>query len=175
MYGKTVTGTFEGYVTSPYTFLKGGSSSPVDNTGGATAIKKFYGFNTVATKMTSGAQINGYGIIVSNNEYGIVGTASIRFNNAVNLSAYKYLKCKVGKLRLSTGTVSYTIGASTNTAATTYTRLTSLSADEGTLILDVSDLTGTYFICFEVSGNVNVVSSSRSCIAHITEAILSNS
>ena len=131
MYGKTVTGTFEGYVTSPYTFLKGGSSSPVDNTGGATAIKKFYGFNTVATKMTSGAQINGYGIIVSNNEYGIVGTASIRFNNAVNLSAYK--------------------------------------------ILDVSDLTGTYFICFEVSGNVNVVSSSRSCIAHKTEAILSNS
>ena len=81
--------------------------------------------------MTSGAQINGYGIIVSNNEYGIVGTASIRFNNAVNLSAYK--------------------------------------------ILDVSDLTGTYFICFEVSGNVNVVSSSRSCIAHKTEAILSNS
>ena len=131
LYGKTVTGTFEGYVTSPYTFLKGGSSSPVDNTGGATAIKKFYGFNTVATKMTSGAQINGYGIIVSNNEYGIVGTASIRFNNAVNLSAYK--------------------------------------------ILDVSDLTGTYFICFEVSGNVNVVSSSRSCIAHKTEAILSNS
>ena len=125
--------------------------------------------------MTSGAQINGYGIIVSNNKYGIVGTASIRFNNAVNLSAYMYLKCKVIKRNLTTATVSYILGVSTGMAATTYMRSTSLSADEGTLILDVSDLTGTYFICFEVSGNVNVVSSSGSCIAHITEAILSNS
>ena len=175
LYGKTVTGTWEGYVTSPYVFLMGGTSSPVDNTDGATGIKMFAGFNTYATKKTSSSPfINAYTIIVNNNTKA-TGTASIRFNRAINLSEYKYIKCRVQKNNLSTGSVTHVLGVSASSSATGYTRSTSISADEGVLILDISSLSGEYFLYVEVAGTTNAVGTGGTIISIIHEVTLSNS
>ena len=170
-----VTGTWEGYVTSPYVFLRDGTSSPVDNTDGATGIKKFADFNTWALKRTSdSAFINAYTILVNNSSTGVTGTASIRFNRAINLSEYKYIKCSVKKNLLRTGSVTHVLGVSASSSATAYTHSTSISMDEGVLILDISSLSGEYFLYVETKGNVNAVATGGSTISIIREVTLSN-
>lgn len=171
-----VTGTFSGIATSPYVFLKYGNSinnPPVDATGGATAIKKFLSWNTSGGK-ASGSYINAYYIGVNNNVYGDTGTASIRFNNAVDLSSYRYLKCNVIKSGLSTGTVSYILGISTSTSATSYSRHTSISVDDGTLVLDVTNLSGPYFVYVEATGTLSRIESGGTKIIYITNITLSD-
>ena len=171
-----VTGTFSGIATSPYVFLKYGNSinnPPVDATGGATAIKKFLSWNTSGGK-ASGSYINAYYIGVNNNVYGDTGTASIRFNNAVDLSSYRYLKCNVLKSGLSTGTVSYILGISTSTSATSYSRHTSISVDDGTLVLDVTNLSGPYFVYVEATGTLSRIESGGTKIIYITNITLSD-
>ncbi|MCR1940071.1 hypothetical protein [[Clostridium] symbiosum] len=173
MYGKTVTGTWEGYVTSPYVFLMDGTSTPVDNTNGATGIKMFSGFNTFAVKQTTGIYINSYVITVGNNTR-TTGTASVRFNRAINLSVYKYIKCRVMKNNLASGSVTHVLGVSESSNATAYTRSTSLSVDEGVLILDVSSLSGEYFLYVEVTGTTNAIGTGGTKISYIHEVTLSN-
>ena len=176
LYGKTVTGAWEGYVTSPYVFLRDGTSSPVDNTDGATGIKKFADFNTRALKITSdSAFINAYVILINNSSTGVTGTASIRFNRAINLSEYKYIKCSVKKNSLRTGSVTHVLGVSASSSATAYTHSTSISMDEGVLILDISSLSGEYFLYVEVTGTTNAIGTGGTKISYIHEVTLSNS
>lgn len=78
------------------------------------------------------------------------------------------------KNNLASGSVTHVLGVSESSNATAYTRSTSLSVDEGVLILDVSSLSGEYFLYVEVTGTTNAIGTGGTKISYIHEVTLSN-
>lgn len=151
IYGKSVTGTAQVYTQTP-TDIR-------NNTGG---VIDTYGYNTVDSN----------GILVQANG---VTANTIRTNNAFNLSNYLYLKAVFGA-RIYSGAygLNVKIGVSKNANNTGITWSNSLyvKINGGTLVLDVSALSGMYFIYIYALCDSNSSSSQR-CYA--SSMYLSNS
>ena len=149
IYGKSVTGTWEGYTTSPLKFYVDGTWSNMATTG-----------TTVVENSGDLKRVNNTdNIQITNSVTTLIRMSSVAFswrlNSAVNLTDYKYVKLKVTS---GSGYVKYMLGVSTSSTATSYTKSVTLTS-AGTLILDVSSLSGNYFIYFKVLGNSNVTTS----------------
>lgn len=126
LYGKTVTGTFEGYVSSPLYFFNNGTWSNLQTTGMA------------------GATLDSSNLILSAYQMG-------RLNQTVDLTSYKYLKVKgrcgsapVNGYKFSTG-VSKSASAMDSGMEKRNVLDTRSNGPEYN-ILDISSLSGNYYI-----------------------------
>lgn len=137
LYGKSVTGTAQQYVSSP--------SSVFDGTGWGSGLSPGLSSNTSANIMpgtNSGA-----------NQYNINGIsdACIRTNCAVNLTGYKYLKAVVSSSKYYDEWFQFYLCVSTSANYSGYTATSAKSADstsKNTIICDVTNLNGMYYIYF---------------------------
>ena len=126
LYGKTVTGTFEGYVSSPLYFFNNGTWSNLQTTG-----------------MTS-TTLDSSNLILSAYQMG-------RLNQTVDLTSYKYLKVKGRCGSTPVNGYKFSIGASKSASAkeTDMAKLNvldTLSNGPEYNILDISSLSGNYYI-----------------------------
>lgn len=159
-----VLGSFEGYTSSPLYLYNKGIWSNLQTSGvTVTAIQGDgeFGENSSGSKsllmkifgsVTSGKYIMG------------------RLNQTVNLTNYKYLK--INDINTTNITSNY-IGVSTNSALTS----TSFAAStfynrHGMIVVDISTLTGNYYIYFYSKASN---SSSKSTNSSFSEIFLSNS
>lgn len=149
-------GNFQGAAVSPYAVFKAkaGSAQPdnvvIDNTGGTTQM--------VASGICSASFItidknNCWQMVLSSNQ-GMNSRGNItihrRVNNSVNLSNHRYLRLKYTKGSGFGGMIG--VGVSANASTTSYTSLATATAADGQIILDISNLSGNYFIYFYVDG-----------------------
>ena len=154
LYGKTVTGTFEGYVASPLYFFNNGTWSNLQTTGMT---------NTTAT-----------GTYLSLNS-GSIG----RLNQTVDLTNYKYLKVKAQTKNPSSAGYKFYIGISksaseTDNSISVYNVFNSTSSALGVNIFDITSYQGGYYIY--IFGFINLYSgSAATSIGSIYEIFLSNS
>lgn len=128
-----ITGTFEGYTTSPLYLFNAGTYG-----GGQNGITK-----TDATassfNYSIGTSISGTGIYR--------GNIYFRFNNTQNLSNYNYIKV-YGSCENWTG---LGVGISTNSNTTSFSAssecgFTSSSSGNNTAILNISSINGSYYV-----------------------------
>lgn len=137
LYGKSVTGTAQQYVSSP--------SSVFDGTGWGSGLSSGLSSNTSANIMPG---TNG-----GSNQYNIngVSNAYIRTNCAVNLTGYKYLKAVVSSSKYYDEWFQFYLCVSTSANYSGYTATSAKSADsksKNTIICDVTNLNGMYYIYF---------------------------
>lgn len=142
IFGKT--GTFEGYVTSPLNIFNNGTWG-----GGVSGITGLHGDPNLM-----GTYID---VSIGRKNSNIRRTCNLRLNSAVNLSSYSYLKVDVTFEKGTTiSDVKHTVGVSTN-AGLQLSASEPLStvggivaygsvANDGTVIVDVRNLSGNYFI-----------------------------
>lgn len=169
IYGKTVTGTAESYVSTPSAVFSSGawgsglSADFTTNSGLLTIIKSG---NVYVTSSTAGAT-----------------EVYFRTNCAVNLSSYKYIKSGVilGTM-YNTGTCSLKMCVSTSpnfsgyvatTSAVSATGTTSTESEvrkNATIVADVSSLSGMYYIYYIWSAGSSVASANTAYIKSITLA-----
>ena len=130
IYGKSVVGTWEGYVTSPLYLFKNGAWSNLQTTG----------FNNGASSDT-----------LMGSSYLCIDDLC-HLNQAVNLTSYNYVKivCATYSHIMTGGAY---LGVSTSSSLTDLTKCAkyvavdiSSSKTDTTIILDVSSLTGNYYI-----------------------------
>ena len=126
LYGKTVTGTFEGYVSSPLYFFNNGTWSNLQTTG--------------MTSTTLGSS----NLILSVSQMG-------RLNQTVDLTSYKYLKVKGRCGSTPVNGYKFSIGVSKSASAkeTDMAKLNVLDTRSNGPeynILDISSLSGNYYI-----------------------------
>lgn len=137
-------GTHEGYVTSPLNIFNNGTWG-----GGVSGITGLHGDpNLMGTYIDVG---------IGKKNSNIRRTCNLRLNSAVNLSSYSYLKVDVTFEKGTTiSDVKHTVGVSTN-AGLQLSASEPLStvggivaygsvANDGTVIVDVRNLSGNYFI-----------------------------
>lgn len=137
-------GTHEGYVTSPLNIFNNGTWG-----GGVSGITGLHGDpNLMGTYIDVG---------IGRKNSNIRRTCNLRLNSAVNLSSYSYLKVDVTFEKGTTiSDVKHTVGVSTN-AGLQLSASEPLStvggivaygsvANDGTVIVDVRNLSGNYFI-----------------------------
>ncbi len=190
IYGKSVTGTFEGYVTSP-TYLLNGS-------------------NTWANLQTTGVTCTSYPSWFANCDYtskgtyrdegdswislGCQGNSSTnqsgviicRLNQTVNLSSYKYIKWSTTLSCWKKGTLTAYLGVSTSSSVTSVSSLSSkysysvsctstseAESSAATMISDVSSLSGNYYIYFAL--NISFTSSDATASLSGSKLWLANS
>lgn len=158
-----ITGTFEGYSTSPLYIYNEGVWNGLQNTG------------ITATTLNTEAYILGNYLEVSTKSGGVGAGSSLlaRLNQVVNLTAYNYLKIY---FRVTAFDVDYTkpiIGVSTNQSITAFASLNprfEFNQRKGLAILNISSITGSYYIYF----GLYVVKSSNS-YTDVTQIYLTNS
>ena len=126
LYGKTVTGTFEGYVSSPLYFFNNGTWSNLQTTG-----------------MTS-TTLDSSNLILGAYQMG-------RLNQTVDLTSYKYLKVKGRCGSTPVNGYKFSIGVSKSASAkeTDMAKLNVLDTRSNGPeynILDISSLSGNYYI-----------------------------
>ena len=126
LYGKTVAGTFEGYVSSPLYFFNNGTWSNLQTTG--------------MTSTTLGSS----NLILSVSQMG-------RLNQTVDLTSYKYLKVKGRCGSTPVNGYKFSIGVSKSASAkeTDMAKLNVLDTRSNGPeynILDISSLSGNYYI-----------------------------
>lgn len=164
-------GSYEGFISTPSTFYKGNDASYTNNTGGATAIEN-YGMSVSFSEVSS-TNIKRYYMRVNYRNQYLYGVYAGRFNNSVNLTDYRYIKAYLRDEVLSNDGVMI-LGISQSPSATSYSAQASLSSS-GTAILDITNLTGNYFVYFKVSGtNASVRLGDYTDLAGISSVILSN-
>lgn len=120
-----ITGTHEGYVTSPLYLLNDGEWSNLQTTG-FTATVGSVSYNK------------------DDKDYYFDGIA--RTNQAVNLSSYNYLKGDLFGGRYNGKDYDVVLGVSTSANLTTENFSASYKGHSGTFVVNVSNLTGNYFI-----------------------------
>ena len=126
LYGKTVTGTWEGYVSSPLYFFKNGTWSNIQTTG-----------------MTNAAVTETY-LRLNSSSLG-------RLNQTVDLTNYKYLKVQARTENTQPAGYRFVIGISkspseTSSSISIYKLFSSTSVEIGTNIIDISSYQGGYYI-----------------------------
>ena len=126
LYGKTVTGTWEGYVSSPLYFFNNGTWSNLQTTG-----------------MTNTTDTGAYLTLKSG--------ATGRLNQTVDLTNYKYLKVKAATVATASPGYRFNIGISKSPSETDgtialYNTFTSASTSIGINIFDISSYQGSYYI-----------------------------
>lgn len=175
IYGKSVTGTWEGYATNPTYLLRSGEWENLQTTGltcvsfpdwleGCDYNSKGSNRNDGDDYITLGCQGTAGG--------GKSGLIICRLNQTVDLSSFNYIKWPASLFISRAGTITGYLGVSTNSKLTT-TSLTSAysqsitntssstnSSDSYTFISNVSSLTGSYYIYFIL--NMNLTSSDAS-------------
>ena len=143
LYGKTVTGTFEGYVTSPLYLYNNGSWNGLQTTG----ITKVGGYD--------GALDSTYYIRLRASASKSSWTC-VRFNSSCDLTNYKYLKVRINDAKILGG--SYTVarvGVSQSSSKTSVSssmdaNISFSSFNRGDIVvLDVSALNGGYYVYLE--------------------------
>lgn len=143
IYGKSVTGTFEGYVTSPLYLYNNGSWNGLQTTG----ITKVGGYD--------GALDPTYYIRLRASTSGSSWTC-VRFNSSCDLTNYKYLKVRVNDAKVLGG--SYTVarvGVSQSSSKSSVSsdmdaNISFSSFNKGDIVvLDVSALRGGYYVYLE--------------------------
>lgn len=162
--GKTifgVTGTFEGYVTSPLYLFNRGKWNGLQTTGltEINAEGSAYLRATFTDSIGFGARSN-FGERVN-----------ARFNQKVDLTNYKYLKILAAK---SNNNKYMMVGISDSASAglSSYLASAKLTTDEGYAILDISSITGAKYIYIEAEMSNGY--SGSNVIAFCYEVILSN-
>lgn len=128
-----IIGSWEGYADSPLYLLNG---------------RTWSNLQTPGFTLTSGNFISPDRYQECYNFDGIA-----RLNQTVNLSNYKYLKGELQGLRAGGENYNVILGVSKSANLTTNSFVASYTKYEGTFIVDVSGLTGDYYIY--VSGPVN--------------------
>lgn len=141
-----VVGTYEGYASSPLYLFKSGTWSNLQTTG----MTKTKGTNDVVL-------LNGTLHICS---FGKTEIGLARLNQTFNLTNYKYIKAK-----LKTGEDMGRIGIGTSAGITALASLTKYSDEfkSGIAILDVSSISGNYYI-YLICRCTRVVSGSGSIL-----------
>lgn len=143
IYGKSVTGTFEGYVTSPLYLYNNGAWNGLQTTG----ITKVGGYD--------GALDSTYYIRLRASASKSSWTC-VRFNSSCDLTNYKYLKVRINDAKILGG--SYTVarvGVSQSSSKTSIS--SSMDANKSfssfnrgdIIIMDVSALSGGYYVYLE--------------------------
>lgn len=128
-----ITGTFEGYASSPLYLLNGTTWSNLQTTG----------FYTVSYYGGASAKSGYYQLTGGDGEYGW-----FRLNQTFDLTNYNYLKanmspqhcCKAGTLGISKSTDAY------YSYGNGWKNLTSYASGNGVVILNISSITGYYYI-----------------------------
>lgn len=143
IYGKTVTGTFEGYVTSPLYLYNNGSWNGLQTTG----ITKVGGYE---------GTLNSTYYIYLRASASKSSWTCVRFNSSCDLTNYKYLKVRINDAKILGG--SYTVarvGVSQSSSKTSIS--SSMDANKSfssfnkgdIIIMDVSALSGGYYVYLE--------------------------
>lgn len=144
IYGKTVTGTFEGYVTSPLYLYNNGSWNGLQTTG----ITKVGGYE---------GTLNSTYYIYLRASASKSSWTCVRFNSSCDLTNYKYLKVRINDAKILGG--SYTaarVGVASSPDKTsigtssmaTYISFPSFNRGD-IIVLDVSALSGGYYVYLE--------------------------
>lgn len=149
IFGKT--GTFEGYVTSPLNIFNKGTW------GGGVSGYSALNVGNGGIYLNSGANLR---LMTGKKNSAIPRTVNLRLNAAINISAYSYLKVDFtieSSTQFTLPTCS--VGISTNpgltlSASDPLSKVSGIAAyssanNNGTLILDISKLSGNYFIYLE--------------------------
>lgn len=162
--GKTifgVTGTFEGYVTSPLYLFNRGKWNGLQTTGltEINAEGSAYLRATFTDSIGFGARSN-FGERVN-----------ARFNQKVDLTNYKYLKILAAKDK-DNKYMMVGISDSASAGLSSYLASAKLTTDEGYAILDISSITGAKYIYIEAEMSNGY--SGSNVIAFCYEVILSN-
>lgn len=162
--GKTifgVTGTFEGYVTSPLYLFNRGKWNGLQTTGltEINAEGSAYLRATFTDSIGFGARSN-FGERVN-----------ARFNQKVDLTNYKYLKILAAKDK-NNKYMMVGISDSASAGLSSYLASAKLTTDEGYAILDISSITGAKYIYIEAEMSNGY--SGSNVIAFCYEVILSN-
>lgn len=132
IYGKTVNGTAEQFLSSPSVVVNSAS----DNSGG------FSSNNSSANIKYD----KPYGYSINNTS----GTTYIRSNNAFNLTPYKYLKaeCRGGRYKGVDSKLAMAVSTNPNYGGLVARSATTSGSTTATLISDVTSLKGMYYIYF---------------------------
>lgn len=149
-----ITGTYEGFVTSPTTILE---ELNVDNTGGMSS-------NSGSVDIRESSRRYYLSLQSTTSLY-------VRVNNAINVTDYRYLKATGNVSKYNNIWLQCSMNISTNPNYSGYTATSSQfasSTTSSTIICNITNLTGMYYIYFYLNG---VFYSS----ATIEEIILSNS
>lgn len=130
-----ITGTFEGYATSPFYIYNNGTWSGLSTTG-----------STKMAGIVSGMSLTPYS--VNNSGKRTYYDAILRLNSVFNLTSYSYIKITYSPASgYDTEYLTMYVGVSTSTNVTTlnFTAMGSLNGN-GTCISNVSSLSGNYYI-----------------------------
>lgn len=146
-----ITGTFEGYTTSPLNIYNRGVWSGVQNTGLSTVITTGNSFRVYDTYMGF------YGTSTPNRP-----PINARTNQTINITAYKYLKVTfdAGSAGTARNQNLGRIGISTNASAgiNSYTATATkdpLGANDYVVVLDISNYAGNYYLYIESTTRVD--------------------
>lgn len=152
IYGKSVTGTFEGYVSDVLNIYNAGTWTNISTTGLNNAANKSSYYTVAAGKMA-------------------------RTNATVDLTNYKYLKIQAKPSNAGPGGMRFRIAVGTDTTGSSYAKsiiatssLTFSSYFTG--ILDVSSLRGNYYI-YVGDGRGVFSSSTATCDLDVNKIYLS--
>lgn len=168
-----ITGTFEGYASSPLYLYNNGTWSNLQTTGttrtwdsgGNYAIDQLYCSDT-NNRLEFSGKANG------NNSGNITMYANFRLNQTINLTSYSYLKMNVTKF---TRALKIIIGVSTDASLTSFSYSASYTATTtGVAIANISSLSGNYYIYMGVSCDLLFAYQNKFSI-YVTQLFLSNS
>lgn len=131
-----ITGTWEGYTSSPLYLYNNGSWSNIQVTG-LTGLNS-YGYGTITYES------NRIVINAKTSDYGIFFT---RLNQTFNLSNYNFIKSEILSTSSSGTTLTIGISKSQNvTAKSQFICYSDLNRYSGINVLDISTITGDYYI-----------------------------
>ena len=152
IYGKSVTGTFEGYVSDVLNIYNAGTWSNISTTG-----------------LNNATNNNSY--------YRVTSSEMARTNATVDLTNYKYLKIQARPISNGPKGMRFRIAVGTDTTGSSYAKSTiaksSLTVSSYfTGILDVSSLSGNYYI-YVGDGRTEFANATATCDLDVNKIYLS--